>query len=52
MGNVNGDYYSKPIYVNTGIPIGGEGEQATELYVSPQLQSSRTSVRQKKLGVH
>ena len=34
MGRVNGDYYSEPIYANTGIPIGGEGEQATELYVS------------------
>ena len=34
MGIAYGDYYSKPIYVNMGIPIGGEGEQATQLYVS------------------
>ena len=30
----NGDYFSKPIFVNTGIPIGGQGELATKLYVS------------------
>ena len=30
----NSDYFSEPIFVNTGIPIGGQGQQATELYVS------------------
>ena len=33
-GEDSGDYYSEPIYMNMGIPIGGEGEQATILYVS------------------
>ena len=28
------EYFSDPIFVNTGIPIGGAGEVATRLYVS------------------
>ena len=32
--NKDSDYFSEPIFVNTGIPIGGEGELATKLYVS------------------
>ena len=30
----NGDYFSEPIFVNTGIPLGGQGETANQLYVS------------------
>ena len=42
--NVNGDYYSEPIFVNTGIPLGGQGETANQLYVSYSTMAIHNNV--------